>query len=850
MKPRIELRLLVDPTAGPGRVARVGVLFTLDPGWHLYWRNPGEAGLPTKLQFEIEGARLGPIAWPAPEVFHDSDAGLTSYGYTDSVLLASDLVALPAGSARTLRAAADFLICKDQCIPGEVELTRDLDQALADGAAGAETARTHALFDAFAARVPQSAAALGVDVGVDGVERPARAGDPVRARLSVRGAIASAAFIPESSQAIATSDAQSASGSGPVTLAVEGADARLSGVLELRGRDGGVRFVALDLPLEADPPEPVAPASGAGSLLSALALALVGGLILNLMPCVLPVLALKAFGLAELGGRSRREVAAHAFGYVAGIEVTLLALAALVIALRAAGTYVGWGFQFQEPRFALAISLVLVGFALNLFGVFEIGAPTSLAGVGEQASGWRRSFFDGLLAVVLATPCSAPFLGTAVGFAFAGSAFAIALIFAAIGLGLAAPIAAVALVPATARFMPRSGPWMAKLRSALGFALLASACWTLWIFGSSTGVDALAARSRCSSRSGSRCGSTVCTRRPSGAGAASCWPCAIALAALVALRPLWRAPAQNVAATPAGDAADELAALRQGGDRRRAARRPAGLRRLHRDLVPDLRGERADRDRERAREDRARAARLRAVPGRLDAARRVDSPRAGALRSRRRAALRRLRPRLARRAARALGAAHDRRAARRAARADGPWRLARGRSRRCSPRSRSRARPPRTRAVRAARCACSARSCRRTRPARSRWSTPAARAARCASGDELDGATVVEIKSESVVLRRRGELETLVLASLSRSASTRGGDVPASAAPSDADAAATDSAHARRRSAPRSCAAQHASIRARVQTRADRRIAPTPAPPRAATTRCSPTSRSRRASRR
>ena len=489
MKSRIELRLLVDPTAAPGRIARVGVLFTLDPGWHLYWRNPGEAGLPTKLQFEAEGAQLGPIAWPAPEVLRDPDSGLTSYGYTGSVLLASDLVQLPAGSARQLRAAADFLICKDQCIPGEVELTRDLDQALADGAAGAQAARTHALFEEFAARVPQSAAALGVDVGVDGVERPARAGDPVRARLSVRGAIASASFIPESSHAIATSDAAVDSGAGPVTLAVEGADARLSGVLELRGRDGGVRFVALDLPLE---PEPVAPASGAGSLLSALALALVGGLILNLMPCVLPVLALKAFGLAELGGRSRREVAAHALGYVAGIEVTLLALAALVIALRAAGTYVGWGFQFQEPRFALAISLVLVGFALNLFGVFEIGAPTSLAGVGEQASGWRRSFFDGLLAVVLATPCSAPFLGTAVGFAFAGSAFAIALIFAAIGLGLAAPIAAVALVPATARFMPRSGPWMAKLRSALGFALLASACWTLWIFGSSTGVDALA----------------------------------------------------------------------------------------------------------------------------------------------------------------------------------------------------------------------------------------------------------------------------------------------------------------------------------------------------------------------
>src|SRR5262245_25240921 len=292
VEPRIELRLLVDGTPAPGRVGRVGVLFTLDPGWHLYWRNPGEAGLPTKLAFEVEGGQLGPIAWPAPEVFRDPDAGLVSYGYSDAVLLASDLVALPAGSARQLRATADFLICKDQCIPGEVELVRDLDAALAEAATGRQAARTHALFEAFAARVPQSAAALGVEVGVDGIEPPARAGEPVRARLSVRGAIASAAFIPESSHAIATS--QGGSGSGPVTLAVEGADARLSGVLELRDRDGGVRFVALDLPLEAD--APVAPAGSAGSLLAALGLALVGGLILNLMPCVLPVLALKVFG--------------------------------------------------------------------------------------------------------------------------------------------------------------------------------------------------------------------------------------------------------------------------------------------------------------------------------------------------------------------------------------------------------------------------------------------------------------------------------------------------------------------------------------------------------------------------
>ncbi len=223
-----------------------------------------------------------------------------------------------------------------------------------------------------------------------------------------------------------------------------------------------------------------------------LALALLGGMLLNLMPCVLPVLALKAFALADLAGRGRREVLAHGAGYLAGVLVTMLALATLVIALRGAGTAVGWGFQFQEPAYSLAIAGLLVVLALNLFGVFDVAAPAGLASVGANAAGASRSFFDGLLAVALATPCSAPFLGTAVGVAFASGAVETLAIFAALGIGLALPLACVALVPGLARFLPRSGAWMGKLRVVLGFALLASAAWLLWIFGRLTGIDALA----------------------------------------------------------------------------------------------------------------------------------------------------------------------------------------------------------------------------------------------------------------------------------------------------------------------------------------------------------------------
>ena len=514
VKPRVEVRLLIDATPAPGRVARVGALFRVDPGWHVYWRNPGESGLPTRVHWSVDGADVGPLAWPAPEVFRDAELEQSSYGYSGSVLLASDLVRLvPPSGPRAVRVETDFLVCKDQCIPGKVSLTRDLDRALAGADSAELAARTHALFERFAARVPQPAETVGVDVGVQALALAEKAGDPVRARLTVRPCpqrpdsgseaecgIESAAFIPEANEAIALSDASSGEptpGARDFTLAVVGrslADvrpARVAGVLELRKSGGGARFVSFDLPLETATTSESLP-TGGPSFAYVLALALLGGVILNAMPCVLPVLALKVFALADIGHQSRRETMAHALGYFAGIQVTMLLLAVVVVALRAAGTSVGWGFQFQEPRFALAMTLLLVGFALNLFGVFEIGTPSSLAGMGQEATGAWRSFFDGLLAVVLATPCSAPFLGTAVGFAFAGSGASILAIFGTIGFGLAAPVCLVAVAPMTARYMPRSGAWMGTLRQGLGFTLLASAVWTLWIFGRTAGADALA----------------------------------------------------------------------------------------------------------------------------------------------------------------------------------------------------------------------------------------------------------------------------------------------------------------------------------------------------------------------
>ncbi len=377
-EPRVEAELLVHDAGG----LQAGVRLEVDPGWHIYAPDPGQTGLPTRIELSAAPpGGVGELVWPPHRTYRD--AGLEAYGYEGTVLVRAPLHGRPG----ELRASVELLACREKCIPATLELRSD-----GHASAAPETA---ALFSSF--------------------------------------------------------------GAGP------------------------------------EPPAGPGPAAGPG-LLRALVFALLGGIILNAMPCVLPVLAIKVFGIAEIARRSRAEVAAHGLAYAGGVLVTLWLLAAVVLLLRAAGTSVGWGFHFQEPVFVAVICAVVVGFALNLLGVYEITPPAGrLAGVAQSASGLRRSFFEGLLAVVLATPCTAPFLGTAVGFAFAGSAALVLGIFSAIGVGLALPYVLISLVPALARLMPRPGAWMVKLRTTLGFALLGSAVWLLWILGRSAGLDAMTA---------------------------------------------------------------------------------------------------------------------------------------------------------------------------------------------------------------------------------------------------------------------------------------------------------------------------------------------------------------------
>lgn len=527
--PQLKARLLVSDLASesaPSKRARhVGVLFDLAPGWHIYWRNPGGTGISPSLGLESSEGRVGEVLWPAPETFREADGLFTTYGYEERVLLSAPLLpglegtheptddnASSGEAAQWVRADVNVLICRTQCVPASFALSTPLDQNVPPE----ERVWIDALFMDAAQDVPADAKVAGLEVEAHWANESPGADEAARLEVTVRSCPANrdacpslamdleyAAFLPMESETFdfspstieASDDAR-----GRTTIVIEamrledGSD-RLRGIVRVRTQDGPSEYKAVDLPILAKSATAGAPALfSLERWLQIFLLALVGGLILNGMPCVLPVLAIKVVSIADMAEKDPREVRLHGLAYTGGILASMTLLSVIVLALRAAGHSVGWGFQFQEPLFVASISALLVAFAMNLFGVFEIEfGQGRLANVGQDSSGLTRSAFEGLLAVVLATPCTAPFLGTAVGFAFATSGFGIAAIFLAIGFGLASPFLVVSFFPTLARFIPRSGPWMMKLRAGLGFSLLATVVWLLWVLGQSGGLDAVIA---------------------------------------------------------------------------------------------------------------------------------------------------------------------------------------------------------------------------------------------------------------------------------------------------------------------------------------------------------------------
>ena len=484
---RLTATLVTDAdTVQPGTPLHLALRLRMKPGWHTYWQNPGDAGLSPELTLTLPpGVTASPIAWPTPHRLPEGP--LMTYGYTNEVLLPVTIqpgtiqpgTLQPGAGPLAIEATATWLVCEKVCVPEEGTFRLALPAGLPSPSAQAP------LFAAAAAQFPRPSP-FEASIAPDGALRLAGAG---LSRTTIRDAW----FFPDEPDTVGQGPATI--GDGEIRIALHPASAfkrasALKGVVVLQDPASQESALQVTAKPGASPtmPRSVVP------LWQALLLAVAAGLILNLMPCVFPILAMKALGLARLSGQARSTVRGHALAYTAGVLLAFGGLAAILLALRAAGDATGWGFQFQSPVFVAATALLLFAVGLNLSGVFQFG--TSLAGAGQNlatSGGHLGSFFTGLLAVLVATPCTAPFMAAAIAAALASPPAITIAIFLAMGLGLAAPYALFAAIPGLARRLPRPGPWMDVLKGALAFPMYAASAWLIWVVSLQAGADGVLA---------------------------------------------------------------------------------------------------------------------------------------------------------------------------------------------------------------------------------------------------------------------------------------------------------------------------------------------------------------------
>ena len=487
----VKAELLADTNAVvPGKPFTVGLLLRMAPHWHTYWKFSGDAGIPTELKWKLPpGWKAGEIQWPIP--LKTIDPGdIQTYGYQDEVLLMQEITP-PAridNSPVKLSADATWLVCEKICIPGNASLQLELPKSTTSASANTE------IFTRFRRLLPQNWPEPKVATA-----NWTRAGSDLR--LSVKSATLAnyprADFypLPEGETVVGHPKVESRSANEVVfRVPIEAASKDLSSI------QGLIVFgQSLDGPDRAawqTPASTIASSSSSApsrGILTFLFFGFLGGIILNLMPCVLPVISLKIFGFIQQAGQSRQKILRSGVAFAGGIFAWFIGLALLLIALKAAGREITWGgFQFTNPYFVLALSVIVLVFALNLFGVFEISLPQGVTrGLLSSTSGQHEagSFFQGLFATVLATPCTAPFLGTALGFAFAQSPAIILLMFVAIAAGMSAPYLLLCAHPAWLRFLPKPGPWMLHVKQFMGFLLLATLLFLLYVLGAQRGLE-------------------------------------------------------------------------------------------------------------------------------------------------------------------------------------------------------------------------------------------------------------------------------------------------------------------------------------------------------------------------
>ena len=517
----VTARLVSDVRSiAPGQSFSVALVLDIRDGWHTYWRNPGDSGQATKIVWALPaGFTAGDIEWPTPHRFELPP--LVNYGYAKEAVHLVTITApsdLPAGRRVDFDAKVSWLVCADLCIPENAQLHLTLPSS-ASAAAGASLDTEHAsLFTDARKELPGTAPATTAEVR----------GDRIVLTLGkdwggTLAQIQSLAFFPYDDGVIEYAAPQTVTrGTGALELAIKlgyqpPTAGPVRGLLLATEADGSsTRAVPLEIaasfspgataraaPASATPQflpsvkaggTAAVPAVAATSVPLALLLAVLGGLVLNLMPCVFPVLSIKAIGLVEQAKKHPTAVRIKGLMFAAGVICSMLTLALVLLALRAGGEQIGWGFQLQSPLFVTLMAYLLLGVGLNLSGVFEVGG--GLAGLGDsltQGDGYAASFFTGVLTTLVATPCTAPFMATAVGAALTEAPLVALSIFATLGFGLALPYLLLSFAPVLRRALPKPGAWMDTLKQVFAFPMYASAAWLLWVLAQQTAVLGLGA---------------------------------------------------------------------------------------------------------------------------------------------------------------------------------------------------------------------------------------------------------------------------------------------------------------------------------------------------------------------
>ncbi len=490
-KQLVKAELLADTNAiVPGKPFTVGLLLRMAPHWHTYWKFSGDAGLPTELKWNLPpGWKIGEIQWPIP--LKTIDPGdIETYGYENEVLLLQEITppSKIGDSSIKLSADANWLVCEKICIPGGETLHLELPISTTSQPANME------LFARYRRLLPQNWPAANVATA-----EWSRAGSDLRLKVT-RDTLANYPAVdffplPEQGTVVGHPTVESRNNNQiTVRIPIESAGKNLSsmaGLLVLAQQPNGEDRTGWQI--TSTPAVSAARPAPVRGVLTFLLFGFLGGLILNLMPCVLPVISLKIFGFIQQAGQSRQKILRSGIAFTIGIFAWFIALALLLIALKGAGREVTWGgFQFTNAYFVLVLSVIVLVFALNLFGVFEISLPQSMTR-GLLSTTERKdnlgSFFQGVFATVLATPCTAPFLGTALGFAFSQSAAVILAMFVAIAAGMSAPYLLLSAQPAWLRFLPKPGLWMQHVKQFMGFLLLATLLFLLYVLGAERGLE-------------------------------------------------------------------------------------------------------------------------------------------------------------------------------------------------------------------------------------------------------------------------------------------------------------------------------------------------------------------------